>query len=1029
MKFATWSIRNPIPSVLIFLLLSIAGLWCFHALTIKNLPDFDVGRFTVALSLPGASPTQLENEVARPVEDALAILRDVKLISTKIDEGIVLVRIEFLLERNPVEALFDVKNAIDRIRGSLPAGLEEPRIRQLGVATGIPTVRYAVTSDTADEESLSWFVEDTVSRAVLTLHGVNRFDVLGGVSREVQVEVDPVRLNSLGTTTVDVSRALKLVQEEASGGRGRLGDSEQSVRTVATVQQVSELKVLPLVLPDGRHVRLDEISNVRDDIAERTASARLDGRVAVGFQILPNPATNEIELFDSVKRTVAILEAEHPEMRFTLLTTMADEIQDEFDNSLHMLFEGALLATLVILLFLRSWRSTLVAAIALPLSILPTFAFMYAVGFTVNTITMLALTVVIGILVDDAIVEVENISRHMNSGSSVREATERAVTEIGLAVVATTLAIVVVFLPMSFMGGFSGLVFRQFGWTAAVSVLASLFVARLITPVVAVSLLQSRGRAIVEKPEMSWYLGAIRWSLKRGVITLACALVFSVIVTGLWSRLPRGYIPAADRSFTMVNVELPPGSTIDKTLAIAEEARRAIVQGSASIAGVLHTFTRAGQLEIARNGVTGGATEVRTAELMVILDRWGKRASETEYERQIHEKLANIAGAKFSVNGLGYGTRLNLTLSGRNPVTLLSAAKALGEEIEGVKGLAGVTTSASMDRSDIVIRPDRFRAAELGVTTDAISEAFRIATSGDFVSSLAKINLETRQVNIRVRIPTVSLNNLESISELRVPGRGGPIPLAAVAAVAVENGPLEIERYNRQRYIRVSADLQGMPLGKALAEVKKLPALATLPDGVTWVRSGEVELMDELFVSVGWVFLLATICVYCLLVVLFDSFLQPLTILSAVPLSASGALLGVWLSGSEIGQPVLLGFIILLAIVTKNSILVVDYAIVGIREHGLSQSQAIIQACKVRVRPIIMTSVAMIAGMLPLLFGLGQGDMTYSRPLAATVIGGLVTATGLSLIIVPVIFGYIATLESYLGTVRQMRRQQIKGTS
>jgi hydrophobe/amphiphile efflux-1 (HAE1) family protein len=1014
MNFATWSIRNPIPSVVLFFLLTIAGVVSFHALTLKNMPDFDMGQFTVALSLPGASPTQLENEVARPAEDALAVLRDVKFISTKSSEGVVLIRVEFQLERNPEEALLDVKNAIDRIRGVLPRDLEEPRIRQHTLAGGAPTVTYAVTSDTLDEEALSWFVEDTVSRAVLALPGVNRFDVLGGVTREVQVEVDPVRLNALGITAADVSRALRLVQEEASGGRGHLGGSEQGVRTVATVHEVSELAGLPLVLPSGRHVRLDEVATVRDALEDRTTSARLDGRPAVGFQILHNPGMDEIALFDSVKRTVDALQAGHPGIKFKLLNTMAAEIQNEFDNSMHMLCEGALLAILVIWLFLRNWRSTLVGAIALPLSILPTFAFMYAAGFTINTVTMLALSVVVGILVDDAIVEVENISRRLKGGLSVREATESAVTEIGLAVVATTLALVIVFLPMSFMKGFSGLVFRQFGWTAVASILASLLVARLITPLASVWLLKPGTYSHEQGLATAKYLRLVRWCLRHGIVVLVVAAILLGGGFLLWSRLPTGYIPAADRSYTTVSVELPPGSTIDQTLAVAEEARQAIDGGPTPVPGVLHVFTVAGQLEVYRNGVTGGSAEVRTAELMVILDTWGHRPSETECERLIHERLANIPGAKFSVNGLGYGSRLNLILSGRNPATLLSAATALAQELATVHGLAGVMTSAGLDRTDIVIRPDRIRAAELGVTTEAISETVRIATSGDFAPLLAKLYLDTRQVYIRVRLPASAQEDLATISELRVPGREGLVPLAAVADVGIENGPLQIERYNRMRHIMVSADLAGMPLGTALSQVEKLPTMVSLPDDVTWVRGDEVELMDELFVSVGWVLVLAAICVYCLLVVLFKDFFQPITILSAVPLSAIGALLGVWLSGSEIGEPVLLGFVILLGIVTKNSILLVDYAIVAMRKQGLSEFEALVEACQKRARPIIMTTVAMVAGMLPLLLGFGQGDMTFSRPMAATVIGGLITSTGLSLIVVPVVFGYVAKLDRWM---------------
>jgi hydrophobe/amphiphile efflux-1 (HAE1) family protein len=1015
MSFATWSIRSPIPAILLFFLLTVAGIASFRALRVKNMPDFETNQFQVALSLPGASPSQLEIEVARPAEDVLATLRGVKFIRTTISEGVVLIRVDFEFDTIPADDLADTKDAIERIRSSLPSNLEDPSVRLITQADRTPTVTYAVMSPNLEPEALSWFVQDTVSRRILSLPGVYRVETLGAVAREIHVDVDPVRLTAVGLTAPDVSHALRRMQKDASGGQGRIGGAEQGIRVIGTVNDADELAALPITLPNGSHVRLNEIATVHDGMAERTTAARFDGRPAVGFQVLHTPGTNELELCAAVARAVAELQAEHPTVEFEITKTLAEEVENEYINSMRMLLEGAALAVLVVWIFLRNWRATLIGAIALPLSILPTFAVMYVAGFTLNTITLLALAVVVGILVDDAIVEIENIAAHVRGGLPVQRATEKAVTEIGRAVVATTLALIVVFLPMSFMKGFSGLVFRQFGWTAVAAVFASLLVARLITPLLAVRFLRpGEHPTTADGLGKRLYLRSVKWCLNHRLMTLGATVIFVVGSIVLWPQLPTGFSPAEDGRYTSINIELPSGATLDQTLAIVEEARRTIAAGPKPVAGVEHVFALIGQPPAKRNGVTGGAAQVHSATLTVALAPWGQRPRATEVEDRIRERLVEIPGARFSVNGTGFGTRVSIILSGPSPAALTSAARALEAQMATVPGLAGVTTTASLGHSDIVIRPDTIRAAELGVTTDAIAETARIATSGDFSPDLAKLNIDTRQVDIRVRLAETTREDLDTIAQLRVPGRNGLIPLSAIATVSLESGPDTIERYNRNRHLVITADLGGMPLGEALSRIAKLPVMTSLPQNVEWVRGGEVELMDELFAGFARVLVLAALCIYCLLVLLFKDFLHPLTILSAAPLSAGGALLGVWLSHSEIGLSVLIGFVMLLGIATKNSILLVDYAVVAMREHVPDEIEAIIEACGRRVRPIIMTSVAMTAGMLPLVLGAGSGDMSLSQPMAAAIIGGLATSTALTLIVVPVVFVYVVRFQRWV---------------
>jgi multidrug efflux pump subunit AcrB len=1027
-NFATWSIRNPVPVLLLFALLTLAGLLSFHALRVKNMPDFELNQFQVALTLPGSSADQLEVQVARPAEDALAALRGVDFIRTSITQGAVIIRIDFVLDRKASEVLFEIKDALDRIRNDLPPDVEVPHIRHLTLGGGNPTITYAVSGTGADEASVSWFVEDTVSRAIQSLPGVLAFEVLGGVAREVQVEVDPVRLTSMGLTATDISHALRAAQKNSSGGEGRIGGSEEGVRTLATVGDVAELSALPIALPNGTHVRLDMLATVRDATGNRTASAAFDGHSAVGFQVLHSLGADELALCDAVQRTVQALEAQHPDMHFEMVSSMSDEIRNEYGNSMHMLLEGAFLAVLVVWLFLRNRRATLIAALTLPLSILPTFAVMYAAGFTLNTVTLLALAVVIGILVDDAIVEIENVNTHLKKGKTIRQATEEAVTEIGRAVVATTLALMVVFLPMSFMTGFSGLVFRQFGWSAAAAVFASLLVARLMTPLLVVHFMKADERT--DTRPGAWvhrYLTAVKACLRRPALTMLATAILIAGSMWLWPHLPTGFVPEENNRYSTINLELPPGATLEQTLAMADDIRTRIAVGHDAIRGVIHVFTLAGQPRIARAGANGGASKVHTAKLIVALSDWGGRPDQQGIEKQIRERLRVVPGARISVNGSYFGSRVNVILSSRASAQLLASAKALESQMQSIPGLSGVTTTASFGRTDIVIRPDLIRASELGVTPEAIADTVRIATSGDFSPDLPKLDLDSRQLNVRVRLPPATLEDPSTIAELRVPAKQGLVPLASIAQIELESGPESIERYNRNRHITVSADLGGVPLGQALNEIAQLPAMVALPADVEWIRGDEVELLDQLFANFSVVLVLAFICSYCLLVLLFKDALQPLTILAAAPLSACGALLAIWLSHSEIGLSVLIGFVLLLGLATKNSILLVDYALTAMRTRALTAAAAVLEASRKRVRPIIMTSMAMSAGMLPLTLGFGNGDLSLSRPMAISIIGGLASSTLLTLLVVPVMFLLIARFTAFLSHLRMPRKIEQPG--
>lgn len=1015
MNFATWSIRNPIPALLLFALMTLAGLIGFHRLAVKDFPDLDVPTVQVAMRLPSASPSQLETEVARRVEDSIATLEGLKHIRTVITEGQVSITAEFQIGRNLSDALIDVKQAVDKTRRDLPTNLEEPLINKVIGNAGGPFLAYAVTSTDMDEQALSWFIDDTIARAIVAVPGITDFTRIGGGTREIQVQVDPARLNALGLTAAEVSSALRRVQQEASGGRGQVGGEEQGLRTLATVRQASDLESLPVALADGRWVRLNQVATILDTLADRTQAALLDGSPSVGFQVKHIKGSDELKTAADVQKATEALAAQHPGLQFRRVSATVINTADQFNGSMRMLYEGAILAILVVWGFLRNWRATLLGAIALPLSIIPAFAFMSWAGFTLNTLTLLALSVVVGILVDDAIVEIENIERHTQMGKSVLQATEEAVTEIGLAVIATTMALVVVFLPTSFMKGVSGLVFREFGWTAVAAIVTSLLVARLLTPMMAVWIMRpAQAREAGEGLIMRTYLTAVAWCIRHGGVTFFGATVFFVGSLALIPLIPMGFVPPSDTGFTTLHVELPPGSSLDTTVAVTEQVRRVFAAGPHPVPGIASVFSTVG-LAAPASGTAGGGTpgEVRKATMMISFTDRGSRPNATDIENQIRSRLGAVPGGRFSIENGEPGEKLALILSSRDSAALKIGARTIQDELRSLPYLSGINSTANLERPEIVVRPDAARAAERGVTAQAIADTLRVTTSGDFTASLAKLNLDDRQVDIAVRVPASIRGDLPALAALRVPGRSGPIPLNSVADVSMDSGPAQIDRFDRQRNIMITADLGGHALGAALKDTMELPAVLALPSSVVIQGSQDTEIMQELFSGFGQALAIAILCVFCVLALLFKDFFQPITILSAIPLSIGGAFIALLVGRGELGVPALIGLIMLLGIVTKNSILLVDYAIIGVRENGLTEFEALLEACRKRARPILMTTVAMIAGMVPLALGIGGADSSFRRPMAIAVIGGLVTSTALSLLVVPAVYTYVARAQRY----------------
>lgn len=997
-NFATWSIRNPVPTVLLFVLLSLAGVQSFRALPIADLPDLELPTINVSLSQPGAAPAQLETEVARRVENSLATLAGLRHLRTSITEGNVQIRVEFILEKKLSDALLETRNALDRISADLPVDVRPATVSAV-TAGANAILTYAVSAPQMSEEALSWYVDDVISKRVLSVAGIGRFERVGGVQREVQIELDPTRLNSLGATASDVSRALHNMQQESSGGRMQLGGAEQSVRTIATVKQASELASLPVVLSDGRQLRLDQVARVQDTIAERNKIALLDGKSVVGFQVYRARGFDETDIARDITQVLEHIATED-DVAFTLVSSQVAQTEEQYQGSMVMLFEGALLAVLIVWWFLRDWRATLIAASALPLSILPTFAAMYLLDYSLNTLTLLALAVIVGILVDDAIVEIENIERHTRMGKPVKQAAGDAVTEIALAVMATTMTLVVVFAPTAMMSGIPGLFFKQFGWTAVIAVLSSLLVARMLTPMMAAYLLKpGTHKAKTDGKLLTVYLQLVQWTLHHRRSTLFATVLIFIASIMLVPLLNTGLMPAPNTHYTSVNIELPPGSAFNTTLASAEAARAALV----TVPGVAQVFTTVGVGEDENLG------EVRRSRLTLILTPHDERATQSEIEQTLRAALIDVPGAKFSIDG-GLGQQLTLILASDDSQALKASADAVVRQLRDIDGLSNIHSTASLERPELIVRPDLHRAAELGVTTAAIGDTLRIATRGDFDTQLPRLNLDNRQIDIRVQLASEFRTDIETINNLRVPARAALVPLSSVANLTFESGPAQIDRYDRERFVTINAELSGSSLGEAMAATHQLPAIQALPSSVRLMESGDSELMSELMSGFGAAIVTGLLCVFCVLVLLFKDVLQPITILSAIPLSLGGAFVALLLASSELNIPSMIGLIMLMGIVTKNSILLVEYAVMAMRDQNLSLHAALMDACHKRARPIVMTTMAMIAGMLPIALGLGA-DASFRQPMAIAVIGGLITSTALSLLVVPVVFTYMHRVE------------------
>lgn len=1000
---SAYSIRNPLVAILLFVLLTLGGLFGFRQMKVQQFPDIDLPAVVVTVTLPGAAPAQLENDVAKKIENRLTSITGIKHIRSTLQTGAATIVTEFVLDKDIQEAVDDVRSAVGEVRGDLPAAANDPIITKVSTS-GFPVVTYSVTADNMSVEDLSWFVDDTITKRLSDVQGVGAISRIGGLERQITVAADPIVMSGLQLSISQLSQQIAAIQQDSSGGEAEVGNTTQTIRVLGAVERARELNELQITVPTGGTQSLGQMAQVTDGAADPSSIAKLDGQTVVAFNVTRSRGASEVEVMARVDEALSKLHQDMPNISVEKVYDRATPIAEDYQSSLRMLIEGGILAVIVVLLFLRNIRATIVTAVALPLSVIPTFLGMYLFDFSLNIISLLALSLVIGVLVDDAIVEVENIMRHLRMGKSPYEAAMEAADEIGLAVVATTFTLIAVFLPTAFMGGIVGQFFRQFGWTAALAIFASLLVARLITPMMAAYILRPEKKHIERQGRtMTGYLKMVTWTLHHRWLTMGVTLILFVASLSLVKLLPTAFIPDNDIDQTRVEIELTPDVALADTERVAALASARLM----SLPEVRHIFTAVGEGQASMGSDSSGGKAKNIAGLDIVLAPRAERGSKQEIERKISALVSEVPSARFTV-GLSSGgeTGYNFSLSSTNPQVLEQTVQKIMGDIRALPIAGAVTSDRSLPRQELTVTPDRLAMADKGVTTQDIATTLRIATVGDYEQRLSKLNLDTRQIPIVVRLPDVAKQSVTQLEGLYVPSTrpvGEGVRVGEVAALDFGTGPAQISRLDRERAISITVQPANGELGELVQAVKNTPAMQSLPSSITIIEQGQAENMAELFSGFVIAMSVGIICILGVLILLFKRLLQPFTILMALPLSIGGAIVGLMITGSSLSMPSMIGFIMLMGIATKNSILLVDYALIAQR-HGLPRFDAMIDACRKRARPIIMTSIAMGAGMLPLVFGWGEADPTFRRPMAAAVLGGLVTSTLLSLVVIPVVY-------------------------
>jgi multidrug efflux pump subunit AcrB len=1001
-NISAWSIKNPVPPIVLFLALTLAGIMAFMRMPVSADPDIDFPVAVVSVVQPGAAPTELETQVAQKVEAAVRGITGVDEINSTVREGSATIVIFFKIGTPIDRAVNDVRDAVSNVRSDLPEGILEPQVLREDTANNPIAYISAEAVDMTIEE-LSWFVDNVVNKRLRALPGVGGVQRGGGVTREIRVILDPAKLQSFGITASQVNAQLRQTNVNTAGGRTEIAGSEQSIRVLGNASNAYELGETMISLGGGRAAKLADIAEVRDLYAEQRTLSTMDGRQVLSFSLQRAKGESDVAVYDAAMEELKKLEAENPKIKFRDLFTTVNYSREQYSSSMLAMIEGAILAVIVVFLFLRDWRATIISAIAIPLSAIPTFWIMELLGFSLNQISLLALGLVAGVLVDDAIVEIENIVRHMRMGKSAYQAAMEAADEIGLAVLATTMAIVAVFLPVGIMPGVSGQFFKNFGLTVVVAVLFSLLVARLITPMIAAYFLKSHGeQEHASGPWMDRYLDLLKWSLDHRWKTVGLG-VLALVLTGLtFSRLEFTFFPDIDQDYSQIRVEMVPGTTLAETKAVTERVQGMVME-------------EAGVVYAAFADINPGSSNIyltlkrdRTMSSLDFEEKWGPKLAALP-DARVNFLAQNTGGPP------GSGRDIDITLAGDNPELLSETANKLVEEMRQMPELVAPRVAGELQRPEIQIKPRMDLAASLGVTTAALSQTIRIATIGDIDQNSPKFSLADRQVPIRVTLSEESRRSLATIENLPVPtASGGSVPLKSVAQISFGAGPTSIQRTNLNRRIRVGADLgDGVVSSVAMEKINALPLMKDLPTGVSRLSTGQSKMQAEMLYNFIVALISGILLVFAVLLLLYRRVMPPFINMGSLALAPLGAGLALLIVGMPISMPVLIGMLMLFGIVAKNSILVVDFALEEM-DRGTPRYEAIMEAGHKRAQPIVMTTVAMVAGMLPTALAL-SGDGAWRQPMGVVVIGGLIVSTVLTLVIVPATFSLAIGFEERAG--------------
>ncbi|TRV43320.1 MAG: efflux RND transporter permease subunit [Microcystis panniformis Mp_MB_F_20051200_S9] len=998
-NISNWSIKNPIPTILISLVMALMGYIAFLGLGIDRSPNVDIPAVIITVNQPGAGPEELETQVTKKVEDAVAALGNIDQITSTVNEGSSTTTVNFILGTNSDRATNDVRNAIAQIRQDLPQDANDPIVQRLEFAGG-SVMNYTISSPKRSIAELSDLVDRQIGRALTGVPGVARVDRVGGVDREVRVDLDPGRLLAYGITATAVNDQIRSFNINLPGGRSEIGGSEQTVRTLGSAETIEDLRNYQISLPNGDTVPLSNLGTVSDSSSDPRQMALLDGQPVVGFSILRGTGSTLVTVETAVRQEIENLKKKLPEdIKFQLIFTRADSIRDSYESLLSDLLIGCLMTVITVGLFLGNWRATIITGLALPLSIFPTFWVMQSLNYTLNGMTLLALALALGNLVDDAVCMVEDIDQHLAMGKKPLQAAFDASKEIGLAVLASAAAIMAVFLPVAFMGGVPGQFFQPFGVTVAVSTLFSSLIAVTVTPMLSAYILQPKklktGDNPSSRPRFRPYKSLLTWALRHRILTLLAALVFFIGSLQLVPLIPKGLFSSGDTGLSTISLELPPGATLNDTVAVANQVNR-LLQKNPAVANVL--------------AIPGDSGRVNTGLIYVnLVPKEQRSLTQRQFEEQTRRDFQKIPGARVTFRaqgGAGSTKDVAIVLKSENGDILTQTAQKLERQMRALPGFVEVSSGVSLVKPEIIIQPDPVRAADQGVSVRAIARTASLALIGDNEFNLAKFNLADRQIPIRVKIANDGRSEIETLQNLRVPSSNGTlVPLNSVATISLGSGPAEIQRFNRQRQVNIGANLEGVSLGSAVTQIRALPIMKNLPPEVTEEPFGDARIMRDIFARFLGALSLAIISIYGILVLLYNNFLYPLAILTSLPLSIGGTLIALLITQKELGLYALIGIVLLMGLVTKNAILLVDFALSGLQE-GKPQFKAVIDSGVSRLRPIIMTSVSTIAGMLPIALALGA-DGEIRAPMAIAVIGGFTTSTLLTLVVVPVIFTYI----------------------